>query len=152
MHAAMIWLATKMACAKLRKYLQERRTAMALLLWLSSLSPFVFGGAMTDGSVGAVQRFSGSGKSFTVPETLGKLKGNNLFHSFARFNIDAGESATFTTQTASIQNVISRVTGGEVSSIHGLLELQAAAGSRPDFYFINPAGVVFGAGARVDVP
>jgi filamentous hemagglutinin family protein len=138
-----------MDCEWVRKRQQERSAAIALLLWLSSLSPFVFGGGVTDGSVGPVQSLSGN---FTVPQSLGSLKGNNLFHSFARFNIDAGESGTFTTQTGSIHNVISRVTGGEASAIHGLLKLQAAVGSRPDFYFINPAGVVFGAGAQVDVP
>lgn len=138
-----------MDCEKVPKRHRQRSAAMALWLGLSSSSPFVFGGGATDGSVGPVQSFSGH---FTVPQTLGSLKGNNLFHSFARFGVNAGESATFTTTTGSIQNVISRVTGREVSAIHGLLKLQAAAGSRPDFYFINPAGVVFGAGAQVDVP
>lgn len=59
---------------------------------------------------------------FKVPQTLGSLKGSNLFHSFARFinSIDSNESATFKTTTSSIQNVISRVTGGEASRIHGV--------------------------------
>jgi filamentous hemagglutinin family protein len=106
-------------------------------------------GAVTDGSVGAVQTLSGR---FVVPQTLGSVKGGNLFHSFASFGVASGESATFTTSSAAIQNVITRVTGGTPSAIYGPLTLQAAAGSRPDFFFINPAGVLFGAGAQIDVP
>jgi filamentous hemagglutinin family protein len=127
----------------------QRSGAIVLLLGLSSGSSFVLAGGATDGSVGPMQSFFGH---FTVPETWGTLKGSNLFHSFSRFNIGPGECATFTTATASIRNVISRVTGGEVSTVYGRLKLDAAAGSRPDFYFVNPAGVVFGAGAKVDVP
>jgi len=40
-----------------------------------------------------------SNPNFVIPESLGKLAGNNLFHSFSTFNIDKGESATFTTST-----------------------------------------------------
>lgn len=32
-----------------------------------------------------------------VPQALGTLKGGNLFHSFASFGIERGESATFIT-------------------------------------------------------
>lgn len=106
-------------------------------------------GAVTDGSVGPVQSLSGH---FTIPQTLGSVKGANLFHSFATFGVGRSESATFTTQSAAIARVISRVTGGQPSAIYGPLSLQAAAGAKPDFYFINPAGVIFGAGAQIDVP
>ncbi len=130
---------------------QSRRgvpTALALALAVGS-APHAQAGATTDGSVGQVRTLSGN---FTIPQSLGRRLGPNLFHSFTRFNVDPGESATFITTSGSIRNVISRVTGGEPSTFHGLLALQAAAGSRPDFYFINPAGVVFGAGAEIDVP
>ncbi len=93
-----------------------------------------------------------SGPSYAIPQTLGKLAGNNLFHSFETFNIKTGEAAVFSTTTATLQNVISRVSGGSASSINGLLQLKAAAGSAPSFFFINPAGVTFGAGSWVDVP
>lgn len=92
-----------------------------------------------------------TGPAYVIPETLGKLSGSNLFHSFQTFNIHGGESATFTTATAGIGNVISRVTGGALSQINGTLSLIAASG-QPNFYFINPAGVTFGAGAWINVP
>ena len=33
-----------------------------------------------------------------------------------------------------------------------MLQLKPAAGSAPGFFFINPSGVVFGAGASINVP
>ncbi|MDB5850320.1 MAG: exported protein of unknown function, partial [Rhodoferax sp.] len=104
----------------------------------------------TDGSVGpAAQALAGP--AFLIPQTLGRVAGGNLFHSFSTFNIGSGESATFTTSTAGINHVISRVTGGSPSVIAGTLRLTAFDGA-PDFYFINPAGVTFGKGAAIDVP
>ncbi|MEA2059289.1 MAG: filamentous hemagglutinin N-terminal domain-containing protein [Thermodesulfobacteriota bacterium] len=100
----------------------------------------------TDGTVGPARSLSGP--DYQITEELGTAVGQNLFHSFYDFSIAFGESATFTGPD-SILNVISRVTGGEVSSINGLLRSQIG---HADFYFINPAGVMFGPGAQVDVP
>jgi filamentous hemagglutinin family protein len=109
-------------------------------------------GIATDGSVGARMTIPGVNGVLTIPQALGRVAGNNLFHSFSQFNIDTGQTADFRTNTASLANVISRVTGGSLSQINGTLKLTAAAGSAPAFFFINPAGVVFGAGAAINVP
>jgi filamentous hemagglutinin family protein len=101
---------------------------------------------ITDGTVGAAQNLGGP--NFVIPQTLGSIRGTNLFHSFQNFNIANTESATFTGAN-SLQNVISRVTGGQSSNINGLLRSQVGQAA---FYFINPAGVVFGVDAKVDVP
>lgn len=106
-------------------------------------------GAVTDGSMGAVQSLQGA---FTVPQSLGTVRGANLFHSFTRFGIASGESATFTTSDTGLRFVIARVTGTEASLMQGPLALQAAAGSRPDFVLLNPNGIVVAAGARFDLP
>ena len=50
---------------------------------------------------------------------------------------------------ATIRNVISRVTGGEESQIDGTL---ASRVGQADLYFVNPAGVLFGPNAKLDVP
>jgi filamentous hemagglutinin family protein len=89
--------------------------------------------------------------NFLISQSLGKLSGNNLFQSFATFNVGSGESATFVTTTPGLANVISRVTGGSASSINGVVRL-SSTGATPDFFFINPAGVTFGKGAQIDVP
>ncbi len=107
------------------------------------------GAAVTDGSMGAVQSLSGQ---FVVPQTLGQLRGNNLFHSFNSFSIARGEAATFTTTSAGLQHVIARITGGQASTLDGALSLQAGAGARPDFWLLNPNGVLVGAGASFDLP
>lgn len=101
---------------------------------------------VTDGSLGAQVNLLGP--DFQIGEQLGSRQGNNLFHSFQRFNIANQQSATFTGDSA-IENVVSRVTGGQVSLINGLLKSEIG---QADFYFINPAGIVFGANAQVDVP
>ncbi|MBF0233484.1 MAG: filamentous hemagglutinin N-terminal domain-containing protein, partial [Desulfamplus sp.] len=101
---------------------------------------------ITDGSVGASQSLNGP--DYAIPETLGTVKGNNLFHSFEKFSIKTEESATFTGSN-SIKNVISRVTGGEKSDIDGTLSSKVG---KADFYFVNPSGVVFGPNAKIDVP
>ena len=104
----------------------------------------------TDSSLGmAAQTLTGT--NIQIPEALGKRAGNNLFHSFQTFNINPGESATFTTATSGLLNVISRVTGGSASQINGPLTLTASQGA-PAFYFINPAGITFGPGASLNVP
>ncbi|WP_418316514.1 filamentous hemagglutinin N-terminal domain-containing protein [Piscinibacter sakaiensis] len=105
---------------------------------------------VTDASLGQPARAL-TGPAYGIAQSLGRLSGDNLFHSFQRFDIGAGESATFSTTTPGIANVISRVTGGTSSQINGRLALSAADGA-PGFFFINPAGITFGAGATIDVP
>ncbi|GAB3355691.1 MULTISPECIES: two-partner secretion domain-containing protein [Giesbergeria] len=104
----------------------------------------------TDASLGQTPQTL-QGPAYVLPELLGKRVGHNLFHSFGQFNIGSDESATFLTHSDGIRNVISRVTGGSMSQIHGTLALRAHSGT-PAFYFLNPAGIVFGHGATVDVP
>src|SRR5262249_53871736 len=72
----------------------------------------------------------------------------NLFHSFGDFNVHTNESATFTGPDA-IRNVIGRVTGGQASEIDGALRLEMPNAA---LYLLNPAGVMFGPNATLDVP
>ena len=100
----------------------------------------------TDGTVGSA--LSLSGPDFTISNTLGTQTGANLFHSFQTFHIQTGESATFTGPSG-IDNVISRVTGGQGSFIDGLLRSTIPDA---DLWFLNPAGVMFGENATVGLP
>lgn len=100
----------------------------------------------TDGTVGPAVTLSGP--DYQIDNSLGKRMGANLFHSFERFSIRQNESASFTGPD-DIATVISRVTGGGATRIDGLLRSEIG---RADFYFINPAGVVFGENAQLDVP
>ncbi len=100
----------------------------------------------TDGTVG--QALSLSGPDYAIPHTLGTQAGTNLFHNFNTFHIHIDESATFTGPSG-IGNVISRVTGGQESIIDGTLRSTIPGAN---FWFLNPAGVMFGENATVDVP
>jgi filamentous hemagglutinin family protein len=101
---------------------------------------------VTDGSVGPVVTVAGS--SMTIEATLGQQRGANLFHSFHDFNIQNGETATFTGPNT-IHNVISRVTGGQLSRIDGTIRSEIGTA---DIFLINPAGVLMGPQATIDVP
>ena len=103
---------------------------------------------VTDGTVGPAGALAGP--NFVIGEALGTRAGANLFHSFSDFNVLQGQSATFTSNFAgATDNVISRVTGGNASTIDGLLRSDIAGA---DFWLINPNGLVFGANAVLDVP
>ena len=99
----------------------------------------------TDGTLGP--RISLGGPDYAIGAGLGQTRGGNLFHSFERFSIRTGESATFS-GGAGLDNVIARVTGGESSSIDGLLRSTVSGAA---LWFLNAAGVAFGPNATLDV-
>ncbi len=83
----------------------------------------------------------------------GTRVGNNLFHSFNGFSLATGDLALWTRAAndgASIAHIVNRVTGGAASTIDGTLATQDMPNAQ--FWFINPAGIVFGANASVAVP
>jgi filamentous hemagglutinin family protein len=100
----------------------------------------------TDGTLGPDIKLSGP--DYQIPAEVGQQRGSNLFHSFQDFNLNSAESATFSGPTH-IQNVISRVTGGNPSNIDGLIRTTIP---NTDMYFLNPYGIFFGPNARLDVP
>lgn len=99
-----------------------------------------------DGSLGSHDSLTGP--QFDIRAELGKQVGHNLFHSFERFNLNAGEIATFSGPN-DLENVISRVTGGTPSTLDGTIRSTIP---QANMYFLNPAGIVFGESAKIDVP
>ena len=88
-----------------------------------------------------------AGPDLLIPDSLGKTVGGNLFHSFTEFNVQTGGSATFT-GPAAINNILGRVTGGNVSEVDGLIKSDIAGAN---LYLLNPNGFLFGENASVDV-
>jgi filamentous hemagglutinin family protein len=74
----------------------------------------------------------------------GTQAGANLFHSFQAFGLSSGEIANFLSNP-SISNIFGRVTGGDRTLINGLIQANS------NLYLINPAGIVFGSGASLNV-
>lgn len=91
---------------------------------------------------------SPNGNSFDI--TGGSLSGNNanLFHSFSQFGLNANQIANFISQP-NIQNIFSRVVGGDVSIINGLIRV---TGGNSNLFLMNPTGIIFGANSSLNVP
>ncbi len=97
----------------------------------------------SDGTMGTAVTYDTG--NYTI--SAGTIRGSNQFHSFGRFNVPTAESATFTGPPA-IENIIGRVTGGEVSGIYGTIVSMIDGAN---LFLLNPAGILFGPNARLDV-
>jgi len=116
------------------------------ILFLLSIIPLsTLAQITTDGTLG--QALNLPGPSYQITPDLGQQHSGNLFHSFKDFNLQRFESATFSGPDT-VQNVISRVTGGHPSHIDGLFRSTIAGAA---VYFLNPYGIMFGPNARLDV-
>jgi filamentous hemagglutinin family protein len=118
-----------------------RAAVAALLAW----SPAAKAEVVLDGTLGRAGALAGP--EFQIRAEHGRRAGRNLFHSFRSFNLAHGERATFSGPGA-IRHVIGRVTGGGASSIDGTL---ASSIPGADLWLLNPAGLLFGPNARLDV-
>ncbi|MGK7887792.1 MAG: filamentous hemagglutinin N-terminal domain-containing protein [Leptolyngbyaceae cyanobacterium] len=95
-----------------------------------------------------------AGNQFTV--TGGTIRGDNLFHSFTTFSpqdwathFDLADGS-YGGSAVAISRIIGRVTGNDISSIDGIL--QVSGGNFPDLFLINPNGILFGPNARLNIP
>jgi filamentous hemagglutinin family protein len=86
---------------------------------------------------------SGSNNNFNI--TGGVSKGQTTFHSFTDFSVPTNGQANFT-NPAGNRDIITRVTGTTFSDINGLVNTNGA-----NFFLINPNGITFGTGARLNV-
>ncbi|MEL6928953.1 MAG: filamentous hemagglutinin N-terminal domain-containing protein [Cyanobacteria bacterium J06600_6] len=78
--------------------------------------------------------------------TGGTRTQDNLFHSFQDFSL-ATDGTAFFNNSPDISNIISRVTGNNISNIDGLIQ----ANGESNLILINPNGISFGNNARLDI-
>ncbi|NEO05939.1 MAG: filamentous hemagglutinin N-terminal domain-containing protein [Moorea sp. SIO3I8] len=76
----------------------------------------------------------------------GAIRDSNLFHSFSDFNV-AEFGRVYFANPAGVANILSRVTGTNVSNILGTLGVLGNA----NLFLINPNGIVFGSNSRLDL-
>ncbi len=78
--------------------------------------------------------------------TGGAQRGVNLFHSFSDFNVGERLRVDFANPTG-IENILTRVTGNNPSSILGTLGVLGKA----NLFLLNPNGIIFGPNAQLNI-
>lgn len=116
----------------------------SVLLEITTITAIAQAQITPDGSLNTTVTQSG----LNTIITNGTTAGTNLFHSFGQFSVPTGGSATFDLNaTPAIRTIFSRVTGGSVSNIDGLIRTTNPA----SLFLINPAGIVFGRNAQLNI-
>jgi filamentous hemagglutinin family protein len=116
--------------------------SLCTLGYLYATSNAALAQVTSDGTVNTQVTENGN----TTEITGGETRGDNLFHSFRDFSVGTGDTASFLNAN-DIANIFSRVTGGNISNIDGLISANGSA----NLFLINPAGILFGENARLDV-
>jgi filamentous hemagglutinin family protein len=88
------------------------------------------------------------GDRFDIEGGSRSRDGANLFHSFEQFGLESGEIANFISDPV-VRSILSRVVGGDPSVIDGLIQV---TGGNSNLYLLNPAGIIFGSNASLNVP
>ncbi len=130
------------------------RNRIPHLSWFYLLASFALAGFATPAAAQVVPDATlGNGNNSTIlingirTDINGGLRRSSaLFHSFERFSIETNRQVYFA-NPAGIRNIFSRVTGGSISNIDGLLGVSGGA----NLFFMNPNGIIFGPNARLDV-
>jgi filamentous hemagglutinin family protein len=89
-----------------------------------------------------------NGNQFDISGGTLSGDGANLFHSFSQFGLDANQVANFLSNPQ-IQNILGRVVSNDPSIINGLIQV---TGGNSNLYLMNPAGIIFGQGASLNIP
>ncbi len=122
----------------------EVYASVTAILLIFSLSEAASAQIVPDNTLPTPSAVNTSGTVQTI--TDGTTVGNHLFHSFEQFNLLTEQTAHFNNAT-DLSNIITRVTGGQISNIDGTIRTNGAT----NLFLINPSGVVFGTNAQLDI-
>ena len=117
------------------------------LCWYRGRADITYDGSSTSVPTAVLRRQ----RTWLIDESAGVQRGGNLFHGFGALRPRAGETAFFhSTPPDCTGPDRARDRASERRrpfSIYGTIESDYTA----DLYLLNPAGVIFGAGARLDL-
>ncbi|WP_354635853.1 S-layer family protein [Planktothricoides raciborskii] len=117
--------------------------ASSLSLWLVPI-PQISAQVIPDGSLPNNSIVTPDGNTTVI--TGGTTTGSYLFHSFEQFSLSTGNTAFFN-NGLTISNIITRVTGGSISNIDGIIRANGTA----NLFLLNPNGIVFGPNASLNI-
>jgi len=133
----------------IQRYQQQLLTS-TWVVFLGSLllSPAATGQPITPAPDGTGTAVTDSGNQFNINGGQLSKDGTNLFHSFQQFGLKEGQIVNFISNP-NIRNILGRVVGGDASYINGLIQV---TGGNSNLFLMNPAGMVFGSNAQLNVP
>lgn len=103
--------------------------------------------AITPASDGTGTVVTPEGNRIDISGGQRSADGANLFHSFEQFGLSAEQIANFLA-SPDIQNILGQISGGNVSVIDGLVQV---SGGSANLYLINPAGIILGPNAALNL-
>ncbi|WP_017305275.1 CHAT domain-containing protein [Spirulina subsalsa] len=118
-----------------------------LLMYLPQQKP-LFAQTITPANDGTGTLITPNGNQIQITGGTPSSDGKNLFHSFQQFGLNSQQIADFLSNSQH-QNILGRIVGGDPSVINGLLQV---TGSNANLYLMNPAGIIFGPQAQLNVP
>jgi len=121
---------------------------IAAIALLSALTQPVHAQPITPAPDGTGTTVTLDGNQFNIDGGTLSGDGANLFHSFEQFGLDANQIANFLSNPQ-IQNILGRVVSGDPSIINGLIQM---TGGNSNLFLMNPAGIVFGQNATLNLP
>jgi filamentous hemagglutinin family protein len=143
------WIYTK----NYMSYLTEKTAlllltnAITLVTIAQSIAP-VKAQSITPANDGTGTVVTSNGNQINISGGTLSKDGANLYQSFQKLGLDSNQIANFLSNP-NIQNILGRVIGGSPSYINGLLQV---IGGNSNLFLMNPAGIVFGANASLNVP
>jgi filamentous hemagglutinin family protein len=132
------------------------KRAMQSMAWFASVEigltcmplPFAHAQPITPAIDGTNTQVNSNGNQLNITGGQRSADGANLFHSFQQFGLNPNQVANFLS-SPEIRNILGRVVGGDPSIINGLIQV---TGGNSNLYLMNPAGIVFGSTASLNVP